>query len=102
MQIKISSIKYTSGVIALLLLCLYFPHIMAWLSTAMTTIIGWILFTNKEQSKAQAQAIEDHIHRAIAIHDKLSAIEKEMDEKVSQARNQAKIEAQNKIDGDWQ
>lgn len=74
---------------------------MAWVSTAITSMIGWLLFTTKEQTKAQEKAIEDHIHRAIEIHDKLASMEALMIHKMEKARLDARNEAISKLDGEW-
>lgn len=98
---NITTAKYTTLIITLLLLCMYFPHVMAWISTGISGVIGWLLFTNKEESKAQAKAIEDHIHRAIEIHDKLASMEALMMHKIEKARQEARDEAVSKLDGEW-
>lgn len=101
MQIKLNLARYTSIIILLLMLCLYFPNFMAWISTAISTVIGWLLLSSKEQARTQEQAIEEHIHRAIAIHDKLASMEALMNDKIERAKLEAKAEAISKLDEDW-
>lgn len=98
---SITTIKYTSIIIALLILCFYFPNVMAWFSTGLSGLIGYLLYTTKEDSKAQAKAVEDHIHRAIEIHDKLASMETLMMHKMEKARLDARDEAISKLDGEW-
>ena len=101
MKMNLNTAKYTTLIITLLFLCLYFPHVMAWLSTGISGLIGWVLFTTKEHSKAQAKAIEDHIHKAIEIHDKLAIMETLMMHKMEKAKLDAREEAISKLDGEW-
>lgn len=98
---NLTTAKYTTFIITLLILCAYFPHVMAWLSTGISGLIGWLLFTTKEHSKAQAKAIENHIHKAIEIHDKLAHMEILMNYKIEKARQEARDEAISKLDGEW-
>jgi len=94
-------ITYSIIVISALIICMKFPQVILWISSGLTTFMGWLLYSTQVQTSEQQKALEKHIHHAIKIHDELAKMESQMDVRIEQARKEAREEAIAKIDGDW-
>lgn len=94
-------ITYSIIIISALIFCMTFPQVILWISSGLTTLMGWLLYTTQVQTSDQQKALEEHIHRAIKIHDDLARMESQMDVRIEQARKEAREEAIAKINADF-